>query len=89
MAPKIIPLIVSPLLSSTSIRIGFGLELSIVGPIGSEVLKRDRVYIPRARVLESIRRYILYIGERERKFGVCYMNNTHGRACIYTQAKDF
>lgn len=42
-APEIILAIVSPLLSFTSIRIGFGLELSIVEPNGSEVLKRNPI----------------------------------------------
>lgn len=43
MAPKIIPAIVSLLLSLTSIRIAFGLELSIAEPTASEVLKRNPI----------------------------------------------
>lgn len=42
-APEIILAIVSPLSSLTSIRIGFGLELSIAKPVRSEVLKRNRI----------------------------------------------
>lgn len=46
-APEIIHAIVSPLSSLTSIRIGFGLELSIAEPVRSEVLKRNRIAVTR------------------------------------------
>lgn len=45
MAPKIILAIVTPLLSLTSIRIGFGLELSIAEPVVSEVLKWNPITV--------------------------------------------
>lgn len=46
-APKIILAIVSPFLSLTSIRIGFGLELSIAEPVVSEVLKWNPITVQR------------------------------------------
>lgn len=45
MAPKIILAIVTPLLSLTSIRIGFGLELCIAEPVVSEVLKWNPITV--------------------------------------------